>query len=128
MSTPREPLRLERDGGRVRMLTIDTRIDYTERLQAWSQKRLADLSRFELDAYVLKSESPSCGKDRVKVFGCGAAPSRDGRGLFAEILIAAMPLLPVEDEARLRDRDVRNDFFARIGAYRQSRDRRARPG
>lgn len=128
MSTPREPLRLERDAGRVRMVTIDTRIDYTGRMEAWSQKRLAGLARLELDAYVLKSDSPSCGKDGVKVFRSGAAPARDGRGLFAEALIAAMPWLPVEDEARLREPNVRNDFLARIAVHRQSRDLRGRHG
>lgn len=128
MSTPREPLRLERIAGRVRMVTIDTRIDYTGRMEAWSQKRLAELVRLDLDGYVLKSDSPSCGKDGVKVFGSGAAPSRDGRGLFAEALIGAMPRLPVEDEVRLRDSNVRNDFLGRISAYRQFRDHRGRRG
>jgi len=126
MSTPREPLRLERDAGRVRMITIDSRIDYTDRMEAWSRKRVAELSHLELDGYILKSDSPSCGKDSVKVFNCGA-PSRQGTGLFARALMAAMPLLPVEDEVRLRDPDVRNDFLARIGAYRQSREMRIRP-
>jgi uncharacterized protein YbbK (DUF523 family) len=124
MGTPREPLRLERDGGGVRMVTIDSRIDYTGRMEAWSRTRLAELVRLELDAYVLKSDSPSCGKDGVKVFHSGAAPSRDGRGLFAEALIAAMPWLPIEDEVRLRDPNVRNDFLARIAAHRESRGRR----
>ena len=129
MSTPREPLRLEQDdAGGVRMVTIDTRIDFTGRMEAWSQKRLAGLARLELDGYVLKSDSPSCGKDGVKVFRSGAAPSLDGRGLFAEALIAAMPWLPVEDEARLRDPSVRNDFLTRIAAYRESRDLRGRHG
>jgi uncharacterized protein YbbK (DUF523 family) len=127
MSTPREPLRLERDAGRVRMVTVETRVDYTERMEAWSRKRLAELSRLELDAYVLKSDSPSCGKDGVKLFDYGRAPSREGTGLFARALMAAMPLLPVEDEARFRDPDVRKDFLARIGAYRESRGLRARP-
>ncbi len=128
MTTPREPVRLERDGGRLRMITIDTRIDYTGRIEAWSQRRLAELARLELDAYVLKSDSPSCGKAGVKVFGAGAAPSRDGRGLFAEALMAALPRLPVEDEARLRDPKVRSDFLARISVYRQFRKAPARRG
>jgi uncharacterized protein YbbK (DUF523 family) len=128
MGTPREPLRLERHAGRVRMVTIDTRMDYSGRMEAWSQKRLAELARLELDAYVLKSDSPSCGKDGVKVFSPAASPVRDGRGLFAEALIAAMPWLPVEDEARLRDRNVRNDFLARIAAGREARNLRARHG
>jgi uncharacterized protein YbbK (DUF523 family) len=128
MSTPREPLRLERAAGRLRMVTTDPRMDYTGRMDEWSRKRLAGLARLELDAYVLKSDSPSCGKDGVKVFDAGAAPSRDGRGLFAEALIAAMPWLPIEDEARLRDPDVRNDFLARIAAHRESRGLRGRHG
>lgn len=120
MGTPREPVRLERDGARMRLVTVNTRVDYTDTMKAWSRTRIEKLSRMALDGYVLKSDSPSCGKDGVKVFA-GAAFARDGRGLFADALISAMPHLPVEDEARLRDPQVREHFLARVLAYHRSR-------
>lgn len=120
MGTPREPVRLERDASGVRMLTVNTRVDYTAAMSRWAQQRIAALVRAGLDGYVLKSESPSCGKQQVTVFEAGTAVS-DGRGLFAAALMAAAPSLPIEDETRLRDRSVRDQFVARVLEYHRSR-------
>jgi uncharacterized protein YbbK (DUF523 family) len=122
MGTPREPVRLERDGSRLRMLTVNTRVDYTDIMEAWARRRIQELGRQNLDGYVLKSDSPSCGKKRVKVFEDGAGSGRDGRGLFADALISAMPLLPVEDEARLHEAPIRERFLARVVEYHRYRD------
>jgi uncharacterized protein YbbK (DUF523 family) len=119
MGTPREPLQLTRDGTRVRMLTVETRVDYTDTMNEWAKQRVAALAAWNLDAYVLKSKSPSCGKDGVAVLD-PAAGITEGRGLFAEVLIAALPDLPVEDEARLRDPAAGARFVSRVLAYHQS--------
>ena len=120
MSTPREPLQLERRGENLRMLTVNSRIDYTDAMHAWSTERLASLMRLDLDGYILKSKSPSCGKDDVVVIADGR-PTSDGRGIFAGALIAAMPCLPVEDEMRLRDAESRDRFVARVLEYYRSK-------
>jgi uncharacterized protein YbbK (DUF523 family) len=122
MGTPREPLQLERRDGHLRMLAISSRVDYTDAMSAWSKERLTSLLRLNLDGYVLKSKSPSCGKDGVLVVADDGVTAA-GRGIFAAALIEAMPALPVEDEARLRDPRVRERFVAGVLAYHRSKSR-----
>jgi uncharacterized protein YbgA (DUF1722 family)/uncharacterized protein YbbK (DUF523 family) len=122
MGTPRETLRLVRDRtGLVRMLTTRTGIDHTASMTAWSRQRLDRLASERLSGYVLKKDSPSCGMERVKVFGPGGMPRRNGRGIFAEALLAHFPNLPVEDEGRLSDPHVRVNFIERVFAYQRLR-------
>jgi FdhD protein len=117
LGTPREPMRLERRDGSVRMITITTRIDHTPRLQAWAASRLDDLAAFDLSGYIFKADSPSCGPDGVKVFDDDSRVESTGRGLFAAALRERFPGLPVEDERRLADPAVRDDFMRRVIAY-----------
>ncbi len=122
MGTPRETLRLIRSGDELRMQTTRTGIDYTERMNRWSKKRVEELAREDLSGYVLKKDSPSCGMERVKVYGGGAMPARTGRGLFAAVLLERFPLLPVEEEGRLVDPTLRENFIERVFAYRRLTD------
>jgi uncharacterized protein YbgA (DUF1722 family)/uncharacterized protein YbbK (DUF523 family) len=122
LGTPRETLRLVRVGDRLRMITTRTAIDHTDGMNAWSAKRLAELEREDLSGYVLKKDSPSCGMERVKTYSEVGTPTRDGRGLFASALLARMPLLPVEEEGRLSDPTLRENFIERIFAYRRMKD------
>ena len=121
LGTPRETLRLVRDGGSLRMVTTRTNIDHTEGMTRWAARRLEALASEDLSGYVLKKDSPSCGMERVKTFG-GGAPARDGRGLFAAALMTRFPLLPVEEEGRLLDDRLRENFIERVFAYRRVRD------
>lgn len=118
LGAPREPMRLERQDGSVRMITVTSRIDQTSRLETWAARRLDELAGLDLSGYVLKADSPSCGPDRVKVFD-GASIEQSGRGLFAAALLEHFPNLPVEDERRLADPSVRDDFMRRVIAYRR---------
>jgi len=122
MGTPREPLQLVRDGERTRMVTTETGIDYTDRMNQWASRRVAALAREDLDGYVLKRNSPSCGMIDVKVFDDSGRASLDGQGLFAAVLTEQMPLLPVEEEGRLSDLPLREDFVSRLLLYRQLKD------
>ena len=122
MGTPRETLRLVRDNGRLRMVTTRTAIDHTEAMLSWSRRRLDALEREDLDGYVLKKDSPSCGLERVKVYGSDAPPAREGRGLFAGVLLERLPLLPVEEEGRLCDPRLRENFIERLFAFRRVKD------
>ncbi len=119
MGTPRETLRLVRTGSDVRMITTRTGVDHTDAMRAWAKRRADALGREDLDGYVLKKDSPSCGMERVKVSGGSGMPSRDGRGLFAEALLARLPLLPIEEEGRLTDPTLRENFIERAFAYRR---------
>ena len=119
MGTPRETLRLVRAGSDVRMITTRTSVDHTDAMRGWAKRRVEALAREDLDGYVLKKDSPSCGMERVKVYGRSGVAARDGRGLFAEVLLARLPLLPVEEEGRLTDPTLRENFIERVFAYRR---------
>ncbi len=122
MGTPRETLRLVREGdGPIRMVTTRTAVDHTAAMHRWARRRLEELAAENLAGYVLKKDSPSCGMERVKVFGSGGMPRRDGRGLFAGDLLARFPDLPVEEEGRLSDPRLRENFIERVFAYQRLR-------
>jgi uncharacterized protein YbgA (DUF1722 family)/uncharacterized protein YbbK (DUF523 family) len=122
MGTPRETLRLIRQGDRIRMMTTRTGIDHTEAMEAWARTRVEALSFEDLSGYVLKKDSPSCGMSRVKVYGGSGMPTRDGRGLFADALLRRLPNLPVEEEGRLTDPRLRENFIERVFAHRRLKD------
>jgi uncharacterized protein YbgA (DUF1722 family)/uncharacterized protein YbbK (DUF523 family) len=131
LGTPRETLRLVRARPaeaaerlvRTRMLTTRTGIDHTAGMASWAKRRLDALAGEDLSGYVLKKDSPSCGMERVKVYDeRGGAPARSGRGIFAEALLARLPLLPVEEEGRLGDARLRENFIERVFAFRRLKD------
>ena len=122
MGTPRETLRLVRENGRIRMVTTRSAFDYTDAMTGWSRRRVEALAGEDLDGYVLKKDSPSCGMERVKVYGSDGPGVRDGRGLFAGALLARLPLLPVEEEGRLCDARIRENFIECVFAYRRLKD------
>ena len=120
MGTPRETLRLVRaEDATVRMVTTRTGIDHTGAMVAWSRSRLSELDRADLSGYILKKDSPSCGMERVKVFGESGMPERNGRGIFAAALLPRFPNLPVEEEGRLSDPRLRENFIERVFAYQR---------
>ena len=122
MGTPRETLRLVRgDDGRVRMQTTRAGVDHTDSMTAWAARRLKQLAQEDLSGYVLKKDSPSCGMERVKVFSGSGMPERNGRGIYAEALLAHFPNLPIEEEGRLSDPRLRENFIERVFAYRRLR-------
>jgi uncharacterized protein YbgA (DUF1722 family)/uncharacterized protein YbbK (DUF523 family) len=125
--TPREAMHLVRAGGDVRLVTVRTRQDVTAQLQRAVATRLRQLASLDLDGYVLKKDSPSCGLFRVKVYAGSEAGVRHGRGLFAAGLAEAQPLLPLEDEGRLNDPKLREAFIERVFAYRRLRELRSGP-
>ena len=114
--TPREAMRLVRVERGVRLLTVKSGIDLTAPMERFSRSRVSALASEDLSGYVLKKDSPSCGLERVKVYGHGA-PVRGGRGLFAAVLVDAFPHLPLEEEGRLADPRLRDNFVERVFAY-----------
>jgi uncharacterized protein YbbK (DUF523 family) len=116
LGTPREAMRLVRIEQGVRLLTVQTGIDLTAPMERYSRSRVVALAREGLSGYVLKKDSPSCGLERVKVYN-GGSPARSGCGLFAAALVEAFPHLPVEEEGRLADPRLRDNFVERVFAY-----------
>jgi uncharacterized protein YbgA (DUF1722 family)/uncharacterized protein YbbK (DUF523 family) len=116
MGVPRETLRLVRAGDDTRMVTTRTGIDHTVAMRKYAERKTRQLAGMDLRGYVLKKDSPSCGMERVKVYDGGAA-TRTGVGTYAEILKARFPALPIEEEGRLHDAVLRENFIERVFAY-----------
>lgn len=115
--TPRASMRLVRGDGDVRLVATQTGVDYTQRMRRFAVRRVAALAQHDLCGYVLKKSSPSCGMERVNIYGARGGPVARGRGLFAAELMQAYPHLPVEEEGRLSDPRVRENFIERVFAY-----------
>jgi len=120
--TPREPMHLVQDRGGLRLLTVRTKRDVTAQLDTAVIARLRQLAALELDGYVLKKDSPSCGLFRVKVYDASGTGRRAGRGMFAAALADAQPMLPLEEEGRLDDPRLRENFIERVFAHRRLRE------
>ncbi|MCM0754140.1 DUF523 and DUF1722 domain-containing protein [Desulfovibrio aminophilus] len=123
LPVPREAMRLVGDPDRPRLLTQKTGIDHTERMTSWAGEALDRLEAEGLCGFVFKYGSPSSGMSQVKVYPPGGGvPSRRGEGVFARLFMQRFPLLPVEDEGRLHDPLLRENFLARIFVMRRWRD------
>ena len=123
LGTPRETLRLVALGGVTRLRSNKSERDLTERMEAWSAAKTRELAALDLSGYVLKKDSPSCGMERVRLYDAGTGvPAKTGVGLFAAALLRDLPRLPVEEEGRLRDWRLRENFIERVFAYRRLRE------
>jgi uncharacterized protein YbgA (DUF1722 family)/uncharacterized protein YbbK (DUF523 family) len=121
MGVPRPAMRLVREDEGLRLVEIRSGRDHTRRMERFATRRVRALRDLDLCGYVLKKDSPSCGMTCVKVYGDKGMPKRDGRGLYASTLIEAFPNMPVEDEGRLNDSGLRENFVERVFAYRRLR-------
>jgi len=117
LGTPRETLRLVRISNDIRMVMPKTGTDHTENMRTYATHRVRELARENLNGYILKKDSPSCGMERVRIFDSQGVPAKSGRGLFAEVLLQHFPHLPVEEEGRLCDPRLRENFIERVFAY-----------
>ena len=121
MSIPREAMRLEAQSAGIRLVTNKTGVDKTDQMLAFCRDAVRGLEREDLCGFIFKKDSPSSGLFNVKVYHKGA-PAKVGRGLFADAVVQHFPLLPVEEEGRLHDMNLRENFIERIFAYRRWKD------
>jgi len=118
LGVPRESVDLVRTKSGVRMVATKSGKDHTEAMESWAAAHVEELARARLHGFVLKKDSPSCGLFGVKLHHeSGRAATRDGRGLFANALVARFKLMPVEEEGRLADVKIRENFLERVFAY-----------
>jgi uncharacterized protein YbgA (DUF1722 family)/uncharacterized protein YbbK (DUF523 family) len=117
MGVPREPVRLVGDPAAPRMIAERSGKDWTRNMYRFNVQRVRTIKELELSGYIFKKDSPSCGVERVRVYNRNGIPSRAGRGLFASAVMSELPLLPVEEEGRLNDPSLRENFVERIFAY-----------
>ena len=111
MGVPREPVALQASGSETRIVGAESGTDYTESMDRFTVRKLDDLAEVPLRGYILKSGSPSCGK-QVPVEGGEQAP-----GLFARALANRFPALPTVEETELADPGARQNFAERVFAY-----------
>ena len=122
LGTPREAMRLVGNSQHPRLVTIKSGIDHTNALETITKKRIEELSELDLSGYVFKKDSPSCGVERVRIYNEHGMPSRSGIGLFARGFLEQFPLIPVEEEGRLCDAPLRENFIERVFCYRRYQD------
>lgn len=117
MGIPRQPIRLVGDASQPQALgTVDPALNVTAPLAAYGQQMADELQ--DLSGYIFMHKSPSCGLERVKVYRDNGAPQHEGgRGIYAQAFCAAHPDLPVEEDGRLCDAVLRENFMVRVYAY-----------
>jgi len=123
---PRESFRLVGDPDTPRLITFKSKTDHTDRMLAWATKRVKELAKEDLCGFIFKSDSPSSGMIRVKVYNEKGMPHKVGIGIFARAFMAQFPLLPVEDDGRLNDPSIRENFILQIFTMKRWRDNLAR--
>ena len=119
---PRESMHLEGDPERPHLVTSRTHEDKTEQMVRWAKRRVVELEKEDLCGFIFKSNSPSSGMERVKIRNEKGMPEKKGTGLFAKIFMEHFPLIPVEEEGRLHDPKLRENFIERIFTLKRWRD------
>jgi uncharacterized protein YbbK (DUF523 family) len=122
LPVPRESMHLEGDPDSPRLVTSRTKQGMTERMVQWARKRAVELGKENLLGFIFKSDSPSSGMERVRVYNEKGMSVKQGVGMFARIFMEHFPLLPVEEEGRLHDPKLRENFIERIFALKRWRE------
>ncbi|MGP8104837.1 MAG: YbgA family protein [Desulfobaccales bacterium] len=122
LGVPREAMHLVASPEGPRLLTVRTQVDHTERLLAWARKRVVELEQEDLGGFIFKSDSPSSGMERVKIYSGKGGAAKTGVGLFAREFMQHFPWLPVEEEGRLHDPGLRENFLERLFSLKRWRD------
>lgn len=122
LPTPRESMHLSGNLRSPRLVATRTGVDHTERMEKWAFTRVEELSKEDLRGFIFKTKSPSSGMRQISVFGDDGIVRSQGRGIFARIFMERFPLIPAEDEGRLSDPGIRENFIERIFTIIRFRD------
>jgi uncharacterized protein YbgA (DUF1722 family)/uncharacterized protein YbbK (DUF523 family) len=114
LGVPRESMRLIGDPANPRLVTTRTKIDHTQRMQDWVARRVVELEKEALGGFIFKARSPSSGMENVKVYNDKGGVSGKAPGMFGKAFMAHFPNLPCEEEGRLNDPDLRENFIERV--------------
>ncbi len=117
LPVPRETMRLVGNAENPQLVTSKSGIDHTVKMLSFCNQKVRSLENEDLCAFIFKKDSPSSGLYRVKVYGESGQAQKNGRGLFASALVNYFPNLPVEEEGRLHDPALRENFIERIFCY-----------
>jgi len=122
LPVPRESMHLAGNPESPRLVTTRTKNDHTERMVNWARKRVGELEKENLCGFIFKSNSPSSGMERVKVYNDHGMAQKIGVGMFARAFMDHFPLIPVEEDGRLHDIRLRENFIERIFALKRWRE------
>ncbi len=117
LPVPREAMHLEGDPEAPRLITIRSKVDYTDQMNSFCKRKIRELEQENLSAFIFKSKSPSSGLHRIKIYNSSGFSGNTGRGLFADAFVKAFPSVPVEEEGRLHDIPLRENFIERIFCF-----------
>jgi uncharacterized protein YbgA (DUF1722 family)/uncharacterized protein YbbK (DUF523 family) len=117
MGIPRETVQLTGSSKSPRLVGTESATDWTQRMNRYANKRSRELMKLDVCGYIFKSKSPSCGIAHIKVPGNSGKATPRGHGLFADSFMQQFALVPVEEEDRLHDARVRENFITRVFAY-----------
>jgi uncharacterized protein YbbK (DUF523 family) len=113
LGVPRKSMRLEGEPDSLRLIITETRQDVTKRMVNWAQKRVIQLEKEDIRGFIFKSDSPSCGIKKVKIYNEKNMPVDAGVGIFAQIFMKHFPSLPVQDEENIHDSGLRGNFIVK---------------
>jgi uncharacterized protein YbgA (DUF1722 family)/uncharacterized protein YbbK (DUF523 family) len=122
LGVPRDFMRQVGDVNTPRLVTTRTGKDFTDKMISWAHTRVVELEQENLCGFIFKKNSPSSGMERVKVYNEKGVPVKKGIGIFARIFIEHFPLLPVEEDGRLHDVILRENFIERIFTLKRWRE------
>jgi uncharacterized protein YbgA (DUF1722 family)/uncharacterized protein YbbK (DUF523 family) len=118
-SVPREAMRLVGDSSSPRLVTVRSGVDHTDRMRTWAEGKLTEIEKLNLCGFIFKSRSPSSGMRGVKVYSPSGVPTHSGVGIFARLFMERFPFVPVEDDGRLHDTALRENFIERIFVFKR---------
>jgi uncharacterized protein YbgA (DUF1722 family)/uncharacterized protein YbbK (DUF523 family) len=117
MGTPRESIQLVQLPDGTHLRGTRSQQDLTQQMKEYSAEKVDELKSEGLHGYIFKKDSPSCGVFRVRIYNDQGNVSTKGSGMFAAAFIGANPLIPVEEEGRLNDLAIRENFVDRVFCY-----------
>ena len=123
MGVPRETVALYGDLNKSRMISKKSQTDWTKPMESYIKDRISSLTHDDLCGYIFKSKSPSCGLGRIPVYAeFGSNRVRHGAGMFAKAFTNKFPLVPTEDEGRLNDPMIRENFIVKVFSFSRLKD------
>jgi uncharacterized protein YbgA (DUF1722 family)/uncharacterized protein YbbK (DUF523 family) len=122
LPVPREAMHLSGNPEAPRLVTVRSGIDHTSKMLNFCRQRVEEMAGEDLCGFIFKKNSPSSGLHRVKIYGESGYAAKNGRGLFAAAVVERFPMLPVEEEGRLHDAPLRENFIEKVFCFRRWKD------
>ncbi|MGL5331219.1 MAG: DUF523 and DUF1722 domain-containing protein [Peptostreptococcaceae bacterium] len=114
LNTPRDPIRIEKHGKEYKLIQHNSNNDYTNHMTEFAEEFVGEMK--DIDGFIFKSKSPSCGMKDVKIYPKGnkCSISKDGTGFFTKKILDSYTNVPIENEGRLKNYVIRDEFLTKI--------------